>query len=157
MDGNKCEKNRWCVNKKECMTFYGNNLNYVTCQGESLPRLSANGLFHWLFGWNSALRIIFFIRNDSKLAFLEKNPLKHALFICKTTQTADNNKVLLSFYEQNQTTIITLFYPKRFVKQTVCRRPRKTMVSAGVKTWFNLIFKIIHIWPSSWYCSQVSY
>ena len=31
----------------------------------------------------------FFIRNDNKLAFLQKNPLKHALF---TVQAADNNK-----------------------------------------------------------------
>ena len=49
--------------------------------------------------------------------------------LCNTTQAADNNKVLseenkdwfeffsktanfLSFYEQNQTTIVTSFYPK---------------------------------------------
>ena len=36
----------------------------------------------------------FFIKNDNKQAFLEKNPLKILFLFCNTTQAADNNKVL---------------------------------------------------------------
>ena len=86
----------------------------------------------------------FFIRNDNKLAFLEKNPLKMLCLLCNTTQAADNNKVLsedffsktanfLSFYERNQTTIVTSFYPKKSVKRTVRRQSRKTLIWGHTK------------------------
>ena len=89
-------------------------------------RLKADGPFHDLFGWCGALRIFFFSSEMTINWLLLKKIL---CLLCNSTQAADNNKVLseenkelfekilktanfVSFWEQNQTTIITSFYPK---------------------------------------------
>ena len=86
----------------------------------------------------------FFIRYDNELAFLEKNPLKHALFTLQHyTSSWQKNKVVS---EENKRLVWKIFInsqlfvilrtkpdnnhyfilPKKSVKRTVRRQPRKT-------------------------------
>ena len=81
----------------------------------------AEGAIRVFLGWRQTVRFTdfmaemglwefpFFIRNDNKLAFPEKNPLKHV--ICNTTQAADNNQVLS---EENKILVWKFFKNSQF-------------------------------------------
>ena len=121
----------------------------------TFPRLKANGPFHELFGWNGVLRIVFF---SSELTmnwlFLRKILWNMLCLLCNTTKAADKNKMLLeenkrlvwiffktaiflSFYEQNQTTIVTSFYPKSSWNGPVADSQGKLCLQAMVFQWLG--------------------
>ena len=126
---------------------------------QSFPWLSENGSFHRFFGWNSVLRIMFFSSKMTVNWLFLRNILWNILYlICNTCQAVDNNKVLpeenrewfenisktahiLSFYEQNQTTIFISFYPKSLWNKSFADSLGNLWFQLEGGCWFFFIFK----------------
>ena len=101
----------------------------------------------------------FFIRNDNKLAFLEKHPLKHALFplqhyptIMKTKDWFEKILKTASFLtfltkkENSKNTISA----KKFVKRTGCLQPSKCLIVNPFLEYYWLISLLSCIQQMLW-------
>ena len=92
----------------------------------------------------------FFIRKDNKLAFLEKNPLKHALLtlqhytkVCFASFLSGGfttTMALINHLERELAKCISVKYPSRWQQKSAFRRKQKTGLKSFFKTAIFLLF-----------------
>ena len=122
--------------------------------GHSFPRLSANRSFHGLFGWKQCFKnYLFFIRNVSKLAFLERIPLNMLCLLPRQLTSIkcfqkNTKNCLKKFQKQpsfwhfmNETSQQHYFIlPKKSVKRTVCKTVQENYVDGTIMSECFVIY-----------------